>query len=155
MQQCPYVARKAWNVYYLVLIEMFADLCINPLSFGVVCYAAINNWWNHPTPLPVSLLVPWPQNYGSLLFLLNSFFEFVLQLWYTWYCGIGRIFSQQEKRAVKSRITKDPKIGSDGKPSAYKAGDLGSIPGLGRSGEGNGNPLQYSCLENPMVGGTW
>ena len=38
--------------------------------------------------------------------------------------------------------------------SAYNAGDPGSIPGLGRSpGEGNGNPLQYSCLENPMDGG--
>ena len=36
------------------------------------------------------------------------------------------------------------------------AGDLGSIPGLGRSpGEGNGNPLQYSCLENSMDGGAW
>ena len=44
--------------------------------------------------------------------------------------------------------------GSDGKASAYNAGDPGSIPGLGRSpGEGNGNPLQYSCLENPMDGG--
>ena len=44
--------------------------------------------------------------------------------------------------------------GSDGKASAYSAGDPGSIPGLGRSpGEGNGNPLQYSCLENPMDGG--
>ena len=41
--------------------------------------------------------------------------------------------------------------GSDSKASAYSAGDPGSIPGLGRSpGEGNGNPLQYSCLENPM-----
>ena len=40
---------------------------------------------------------------------------------------------------------------SVGKESAYNAGDPGSIPGLGRSpGEGNGNPLQYSCLENPM-----
>ena len=40
--------------------------------------------------------------------------------------------------------------GSDGKASAFNAGDLGSIPELGRSpGEGNGNPLQYSCLENP------
>jgi len=40
--------------------------------------------------------------------------------------------------------------------SAYKAGDLGSIPWSGRSpGEGNGNPLQYSCLENPMDGGAW
>ena len=45
---------------------------------------------------------------------------------------------------------------SDGKESAYNAGDLGSIPGLGRSpGEGNGIPLQYSCLENPMDGGAW
>ena len=41
--------------------------------------------------------------------------------------------------------------GSDGKASAYNAGDPGSIPGSGRSpGEGNGNPLQYACLENPM-----
>ena len=40
--------------------------------------------------------------------------------------------------------------GSDGKESACNAGDLGSIPGLGRSpGGGHGNPLQYSCLENP------
>ena len=41
--------------------------------------------------------------------------------------------------------------GSDSKASAYNAGDPGSIPGSGRSpGEGNGNPLQYSCLENSM-----
>ena len=40
--------------------------------------------------------------------------------------------------------------------SACNAGDPGSIPGLGRSpGEGNGNPLQYSCLENPMDRGAW
>ena len=46
--------------------------------------------------------------------------------------------------------------GSDGKAPACNAGDLGSIPGLGRSpGEGNGNPLQYSCLENPTDGGAW
>ena len=46
--------------------------------------------------------------------------------------------------------------GSEVKVSACNAGDLGSIPGLGRSpGEGNGNPLQYSCLENPMDGGAW
>ena len=43
-----------------------------------------------------------------------------------------------------------------GKESACIAGDLGLIPGLGRSpGEGNGNPLQYSCLENPMDRGAW
>ena len=45
---------------------------------------------------------------------------------------------------------------SEVKVSACNAGDLGSIPGLGRSpGEGNGNPLQYSCLENPMDRGAW
>ena len=45
---------------------------------------------------------------------------------------------------------------SVGKESVCKAGDPGSIPGLGRSpGEGNGNPLQYSCLENPMDRGAW
>ena len=43
-----------------------------------------------------------------------------------------------------------------GKESACCAGDLDSIPGMGRSpGEGNGKPLQYSCLENPMDGGAW
>ena len=46
--------------------------------------------------------------------------------------------------------------GSDGKASACNAGDLGSIPGSGRfPGEGSGNPLQYSCLENSMDGGAW
>ena len=43
-----------------------------------------------------------------------------------------------------------------GKASVYNVGDPGSIPGLGRSpGEGNGNPLQYYCLENPMDRGAW
>ena len=46
--------------------------------------------------------------------------------------------------------------GSDGKESACSVGDLDSIPGLGRFlGEGNGSPLQYSCLKNPMDRGAW
>ena len=46
--------------------------------------------------------------------------------------------------------------GSDGKVSVYNVGDLGLSPGSGRSpGEGNGNPLQYYCLENPMDRGAW
>ena len=46
--------------------------------------------------------------------------------------------------------------GSDGKEFACNARDLGLIAGLGRSPEeGNGNPLQYSCLEKPMDGGAW
>ena len=47
-------------------------------------------------------------------------------------------------------------FGSDGKESACSVGDLDLILGLGRSpGEGNGKPLQYSCLENPMDRGAW
>ena len=46
--------------------------------------------------------------------------------------------------------------GSDGKESAHNVGDPGSIPGSGRSfGEGNDNPLQYSCLEDSMDRGAW
>ena len=55
---------------------------------------------------------------------------------------------------VLSRFTSVPFmcIGSDGKESTCNAGNLGSIPGLGRSlGEGNGNPLQYSCLGHPLT----
>ena len=46
--------------------------------------------------------------------------------------------------------------GSDGKESVCNAGDVGTIPGLGRApGGGNGNPLHYSCWENPMDRGAW
>ena len=56
----------------------------------------------------------------------------------------------------KFEQTPDFPGGSDGKASACNAGDLGSIPGSERSpGERNGNPLQYSCPENPMDGGAW
>ena len=53
-------------------------------------------------------------------------------------------------------LTPETQGGSDGKASVYNAGDPGSIPGLGRSpGEGNDNPLQYYCLEDPMDRGAW
>ena len=72
----------------------------------------------------------------------------------TWAACPPRSSSPTDTR--KGSSTKDFPGGSDGKASAYNAGDLGSIPGSGRSsGGGNGNPLQYSCLENPMDGGAW
>ena len=57
---------------------------------------------------------------------------------------------------INLRYPKGFPCGSDSKVSACNEGDLGSIPGSGRSpGEGNGNPLQHSCLENPMDRGAW
>ena len=66
----------------------------------------------------------------------GSWFEFIL---------LGTLF-----------VSLDFPGGSDSKASVYNAGDLGLIPGSGTSsGEGNGNPLQYYCLENPMDRGAW
>ena len=60
------------------------------------------------------------------------------------------------QRCSASLITGSFPGGSDGKASVYNAEDLGLIPGLGRSArEGNGNPLQYYCLENPIDRGAW
>ena len=66
------------------------------------------------------------------------------------------LYLARESFHAFSLIVHDLVVGSDGKVSVYNAGDRGSIPGLGRSpGEGNGNPLQYYCLENPMDRGAW
>ena len=71
-----------------------------------------------------------------------------------WAALYGVAQSQTGLKRLSSSSSSSPG-GSDGKASAYNAGDPGSIPGSGRSpGEGNGNPLQYSCLENPMDRGT-
>ena len=66
------------------------------------------------------------------------------------------IFSWPHPISYLIVISQDFPGGSGGKASAYNVGDQGSIPGLGRSpGEGNGNPLQQSYLENPMDEGAW
>ena len=69
---------------------------------------------------------------------------------------IVKLFGFYYSEKVTSTLILDFPGGSDGKASAYNEGDLGSVSGSGRSPrEGNGNPLQYSCLENPINGGTW
>ena len=66
----------------------------------------------------------------------------------------GHLFKLPQK--IQAFVSVGFPGGSDGNKSACNAGDPGSIPGLGRSpGEGNGNPLQYSCLENSMGRGAW
>ena len=68
----------------------------------------------------------------------------------------SNVHQQVNGQIDKSQLRYDFPGGLDGKASAYNAGDPGSNPGLGRSpGEGNSNPFQYSCLENPMDGGAW
>ena len=68
----------------------------------------------------------------------------------------GTLKSLLQYQFFSTQISLDFSGGSDGKASACNAGDLGLITGMGRSpGEGNGNPLQYSCLKNSMDGGAW
>ena len=70
--------------------------------------------------------------------------------------GSAAVSSNMGRLLGSASVAKDFPGGSDGKASAYNEGDPGSIPGLGRCPrEGKGNPLQYSCLENPMDGGAW
>ena len=69
---------------------------------------------------------------------------------------IRQLFSLKNTYGVLKITTPYFPGGSDSKVSVYNAGDLSSIPGLGRSpGEGNGNPFQDYCLENPMDRGAW
>ena len=69
--------------------------------------------------------------------------------------GTQKLLQHHSSKASILRCSDFPG-GSDGKASAYNVGDAGSIPGSGRSpGDGNGIPLQYSCLENPMDGEAW
>ena len=76
--------------------------------------------------------------------------------WFDLLAVQGTLKSLLQDHNLKASIFWHSALGSEVKASASNPGDLGSIPGLGRSpGEGNGNPLQYSCLENPMDGEAW
>ena len=71
------------------------------------------------------------------------------QGWEAWWAAVYGVAELNTTKVTQQHS-------SVGKDSACNAGDTGSIPGSGRSpAEGNGNPLQYSCLENPMDRGAW
>ena len=98
---------------------------------------------NVPVPLKSTLPILMSNGVNWLLMLLVVLVLkiYIVELYNTYYFASG--FSSQGFPSI-----------SVGKASACIAGDLGSTPGLGSSpGEGNGNPLQYSCLENPTDGG--
>ena len=68
----------------------------------------------------------------------------------------GEVPDSTERRNRQEEVSQEVSSGSDSKESACNVEDLGLIHGLGRSpGEGNGSPLQYSCLENPRDRGAW
>ena len=101
------------------------------------------HFWQEGVAAPQSLHFP------SILDFFNSFLAVFSQ------STISQ-FPRGLMSCPNTVFIKDFPRGSEGKASAYNAGDLGSIPGSGRSpGEGNGNALQYSCLGNPMDRGAW
>ena len=93
------------------------------------------------------------------LLLINSLHSGVLTLRSTicpgFYTPESAFWKEEARTAIYQALSMDSPSGSDSKESAYNARDLGSIPGWRRSpGEGNGHPLLYSCLENPVDRGS-
>ena len=79
-----------------------------------------------------------------------------IYIWKTLNFNQNQMYSEKFNLSLKEAWLLPSAGGSYSKESAHNAGDPGLIPGWGRSpGEGNGNPLQYSCLENPMGRGAW
>ena len=99
----------------------------------------------------------------SITMMISQFFLTILQIFYfeTVFFGKKRmefyiLLSSYNDMEGLIMIMEGCPGGSDSKASAHNAGGQGLIPRSGRSpGEGNGNPFQYSCIENPMHGGAW
>ena len=90
--------------------------------------------------------------------LIRAYLDFTLKETVSHSFCLGSVLCSREPSAnqILCTLHRDFPVAQTVKCLAYNAGDLGSIPGSGRSsGEGNGNPLQYSCLENPKDRGAW
>ena len=126
-------------------------------------------------PVFYGILAPGIYSFSFVYFWLCWIFVATQACLYFWWVGATLVAELRLITAVASFCCRSQALGctgfsswdfqaldqcfpgsSDGKESAYNSGDPGSIPGLGRSpGEGNGNPLQYSCLENSMDRRSW
>ena len=115
--------------------------------FGIVNKAEIDIF------LELSCFFNDPMDVGNLISVSAAFSKTSLNIWkFTVHVLLKRGLENFEHYFASV----DFPCGSHSKASVYNAGDLGLIPGLGRfPGEGNGNPLQYPCLESPMDGGAW
>ena len=180
-----YVSQRKWSSSFIAVASWFRESLLEPstvlASVWTGCSAALLHGC-HPDssssvrlsvvsdflwPLgsyPARLLCPWDssgKNTGvgchSLphgIFLTQGLNRSLLHCRQTlyWLSHQGSLSC----RYLSLKLAVPSAGGSEVKVSACSVGDLGSAPGLGRSpGEGNGNPLQYSCLENPMEEGAW
>ena len=120
----------------------------NTLEISVVSMRSFNDWFSHYWFNPQVGKIPWRrERLPTSVFWPREFHR----LYSPW--G-PKEFSDTTEQLSLTLL--DFPGGSAGKESTCNAGDLGSIPGLGRSpGERKGNPLQYSCLGSPMDGGAW
>ena len=118
---------------------------------AVVCHS-LHQWTTFCKNSP-----PWPLHLGwpyTAWFIVSLSYTRLWSMWSMW--SVWLVFCDWGFYSVCPLMDRDFPGGLDGKVSVYNAGDLGSIPGSGRSpGEGNGNPLQYYYLENPMERGAW
>ena len=149
---------------FLIAIHLISDspiLCY-PLLLLPSIFPSIKVFSNKS-----ALCTRWPK-YWSFGFSISPYSEYsgLISFRIDWFTGsllevqgLSRVFSSTiiwKHQLFGTQPSLGFPGGSDGKESACSVGDLSSIPGSGRApGEGNGNPLQYSCLENPMDGGTW
>ena len=137
-----------------VSLRIFQFVVIHRVKgFSIVSEAEVN------VSLGFSCFFCDPVDVGNLISSSSAFYKSSLYIWkFSVHVLLKTSLESFEHCLVKIENEHICLIvgGSDGKASVYNVGDQGSSPGLGRStGEGNGNPLQYYCLENPMDRGAW
>ena len=159
------------SVVYVLIFCLWGMWDLSSLTRDWTCNPcfgrwSLNHWTIREVPGSVFLIMPiWEYRYGMIqvnsqlihclhslwMFRTKSYLSILLQSYLLLTC---LEFSGGFLNLFWKRLSFPG--GSDGKASVCNVGDLGSFPGLGRSpGEGNGNPLQYPCLENPMDRRTW
>ena len=129
----------------LILIHNLTCVAVGKRSAGSADYLVFEH--SLPTKLYVTFFPDLHNSQKSFNLVEWGFVLFALM-------KISRISQLKIVEAMSESISGFPWWGSEGKEPACSAGDLGSIPGLGRF-PGNSNSLQYSCLENPMDRGAW
>ena len=142
----------------IVFLGFKSKLKPTPVFLGFPCGLAGKEFclqWGRPGFNPWVGKIPWrrerlPVQYSGLENSMNCIIHGVSK-------NQTRLsdFKKQKREGLYIRWKVGFRGGSDSKQSACKSGDLGPIPGSGRSSGGHGNPLQYSCLGNPMDRGAW